>query len=293
MELTKEQGDILARFTCQRLSGEEENRALIDEFRVDREGTDLEDYLHNRAWEEDRRRENAVYLIKYREEAPAAEEAAMYFSIKCGGLFRVLDEERLENKVRKRDGLEELRAKLYERMGPERARRTLETVKASLGGERFLQNAAMSEQLLTLLREDRSSDGNEQLNRVADTYPALELVHFCANGGFRKKWRELGMIRSLGEVMFWQFIVPHMARIREYVGCRYAYLFAADTSPDGRLVTYYEQALQFRKSEELGATKPSYDFCCDFMYQDLEDIEARREAFFHHFNPRTEGDILA
>lgn len=70
MELTKEQGDILARFTCQRLSGEEENRALIDEFRVDREGTDLEDYLHNRAWEEDRRRENAVYLIKYREEAP-------------------------------------------------------------------------------------------------------------------------------------------------------------------------------------------------------------------------------
>lgn len=293
MELTKEQKEILARFTCQRLSGGEENRALIRAFSVAREGTDLEDYLHNRAWEEDRRGENAVYLVKYREEGSGREEAVMYFSIKCGGLFCVLDEELLENKVQKREVLEELRARLSSAMGAGRARKLLETVEASLGGERFLQNAAASEKLLTALREDRSKDSNEQLNRVSNTYPAVELVHFCVNDKFRRKWGGLGMPRLLGEVMFWCFVVPHMVRIREYVGCRYAYLFAADTSPDGRLVTYYEQALQFKKSEELGAAKPVYDFCCEFMCQDLNDIMERREKFFHQFNPQTEGDILA
>lgn len=290
MEITKEQKDILARFTCQRLSGAEENRALIRAFSVAREGTDLEDYLHNRAWDEDQRGENAVYLVKYWEDSSETENAVMYFSIKCGGLFRVLDVERLENKVRER---EELRARLSETKGSEWAQKLLEIVEKSPGGSLFLEKAAMAEELLGDLRADRSKDNNKQLNRVSNTYPAVELVHFCVNDKFRRKWGGLGMPRLLGEVMFWCFVVPHMVRIREYVGCRYAYLFAADTSPDGRLVTYYEQALQFKKSEELGAAKPVYDFCCEFMCQDLNDIMERREKFFHQFNPQTEGDILA
>ena len=293
MELTKEQKDILARFTCQRLSGAEENRALIRAFHLDRKGTSLEAYLHSRAWDEDQRGENAVYLVKYREDGSETEEAVMYFSIKCGGLFRVLDEEKLENKVQKREVLEQLRARLSSATGADRARQLMETVEMSWGGERFLEKAAMAEELLGGLRADRSKDNNKQLNRVFDTYPAVELVHFCVNGEFRRKWEAFGMPRLLGEAMFWQFVVPHMVRIREYVGCRYAYLFAADTSPDGRLVAYYDQALQFKKSEELGVTKPAYDFRCEFMCQDLNDIMERREEFFHQFDPQREGDILA
>ena len=292
MEITKEQMEVLARFTCQRLSGEEGNRALIRAFHVDREGTSLEDYLHNQAWDEDQNGENAVYLVKYREEGSETEEAALYFSIKCGGLFRVLDEEQLENKVQKRKVLEQLRERLSSATGADRARQLMKTVEMSLGGERFLENTAIAEELLDDLRKDRSKDANKQLNRVSDTYPAVELVHFCVNDGFRRKWEALGMGRTVGEVIFWWIVAPYMLRVRDYIGCRYAYLFAADTSPDGRLVAYYDQALQFKKNEELGATKPRYDFLCEFMCQDLADIESRREKYFQQFNPM-EGDILA
>lgn len=289
MEITKEQKDILARFTCQRLSGEEGNRALIRAFHVDREGTSLEGYLHNRAWDEDQNGENAVYLVKYREEGSETEEAALYFSIKCGGLFCVLDMERLEEKLQRG---KELLAKLSEARGPDRARKLLEVVEKSPDGIRFLRDAAIAEELLDDLREDRSRDANKQLNRVSDTYPAVELVHFCVNDGFRQKWEELGMGRTVGEVIFWWIVAPYMLRVRDYIGCRYAYLFAADASPDGRLVAYYDQALQFKKNEELGATKPRYDLLCEFMCQDLADIESRREKYFQQFNPM-EGDILA
>ena len=76
--------------------------------------------------------------------------------------------------------------------------------------------------------------------------------------------------------------------MRKIAGCEYLFLFAAVT-PDELLVNYYRSNLGFRDSNEHGTAIPLYDYACKFMYQELKDIEIRREAFYADFNPDEEA----
>lgn len=73
---------------------------------------------------------------------------------------------------------------------------------------------------------------------------------------------------------------------------KYAFLFAADSTPDGNLTNYYNTQLKFQKLLEVGTSKPFYDFCCEFMSQEIADMEKNKEAFFDNFNPDP-NDIIA
>ena len=251
------------------------NKDLIRSFYNDRTDS-LTQYLQESAWKEDKKGKNAVYLIK----TPKG-KAAMYFSLKCGGLFRPLDEEALERKLEKGDQLQTL-ASVF---GKEQAKKIWEAASDGEDVIEFLCSLAWARKMHSRLTGDRETDENGWINRVYKTYPAVELAHFCVNDGARKEWKKIGFTQPLGTVMFWKFVVPHMCRLREHAGCQYAYLFAADLSDDGRLVNYYDSSLQFKKTYELATTKPSYDFLCEFMCQKLKGIEQRRKEFFNQFNP--------
>ena len=105
----------------------------------------------------------------------------------------------------------------------------------------------------------------------------------------------------MGETLFWWFIVPKMLEISDLIGCEYAFLFAADSKPDGFLMQYYENRLHFHKMDNLGTVKPFYDLNCYFMGQRLrtlspefapfdadpealKGLDQYREAFFADFN---------
>lgn len=115
-----------------------------------------------------------------------------------------------------------------------------------------------------------------------------ELFHLCANRNesVMRIWDESGMRRPMGEVLFWQFVAPLFLKIRTFVGCEYAFLFAADMSPDLSLIHYYEQALRFMQDASIGANKPAYDFCCSFMCQPLRELAKNRKNYFEHFNDK-------
>ena len=85
------------------------------------------------------------------------------------------------------------------------------------------------------------------------TYPAIEVVEFCANENGRSAWKHLGINRKMGECVFWHCIVPKLIKVQEVIGCQYVYLFAADSSLDGDLANYYKVALHFEQSATLGA----------------------------------------
>ncbi len=80
--------------------------------------------------------------------------------------------------------------------------------------------------------------------------------------------------------------------VQAIVGCEYAFLFAADLSEEGSLVNYYEVSLKFQKRLDVGTNKPFYDFCCDFMCQDVNDMRKNRQLFFENFNI-DQDDIIA
>jgi hypothetical protein len=89
---------------------------------------------------------------------------------------------------------------------------------------------------------------------------------------------------GLGAVVFWQFVVPIVLKVREYVGCEYLFLFAADDSTDLTLVRHYKNMMGFVDEGERATAKPLYDLSCKFMYQEADKLQQRREEFFENFN---------
>ena len=149
-----------------------------------------------------------------------------------------------------------------------------------------------AKRLLFLLDQDKQREGNEQIVRVKHTYPGIELVHFCSNDLAKDKWKTYGINHPMGEVLFWEFIAPIIDNVRQYVGCQYLFLFAADASEDGSLINYYDVALKFMQPTEIGTNKPRYDFCCKFMCEEISDLRKNRQVYFDNFNP-DDDDVIA
>ena len=89
-KITKEQQTIIDSLTCERLTKDEANKTLIQDFENNR-NKGLADSLREEAWEEDANGSVAYYLIKDKDG-----NALFFFSLKCGALFEQLNEERLK-----------------------------------------------------------------------------------------------------------------------------------------------------------------------------------------------------
>ncbi len=292
-KITDEQKRIIEKFSCERLSSNPENKNLIKSF-VSEKGSLLVDYLHVLAWDEDVEGKTAYYLVKSPEN-----EIALFFSLKCGALFDPLDEESVEERAKRlqkllrtvqginKNGKEkELAIQILEnfRSGQNI---TIEQIKRNIK-----INAQQAQELLQSLDYDKKHEQNEQIIRVGHTYPGIDLVHFCANDLMKEKWKSYGIQHPMGEVMFWNYIAPIIYETQKSIGCQYAYLFAADASRDGVLINYYNVALKFEKPTNLGTNKPSYDLCCVFMCQEVNELKRNRQEYFDNFNP-DDDDIIA
>lgn len=292
-QITEEQRAIIKCFTCERLSCNPENQTLIKNF-FSEKGRSLVWYLQNRAWQEDMECKTAYYLVKNFDN-----EIVLFFSLKCGALFDPLDENGIEENARQFQNLLEviqgingegqkrdLALQLLERF------RSGQNISIEQIKRRIKMDAQNARKLLLQLNQDKQSEGNEQIIRVGHTYPGIELVHFCSNDLVKDKWKAYGINHPMGEVLFWKFITPIIENIQQYVGCQYLFLFAADTSEDGSLINYYDVALKFKKPTEIGTNKPRYDFCCEFMCEDINELKKNQQAYFDNFNP-DHDDVIA
>lgn len=156
----------------------------------------------------------------------------------------------------------------------------------------ILRKAEYKRQFLKELSADKESEQNEKISRVNRTYAGVELVHFCTNECCRGIWKKLGFSHSMGEVIFWDKIVPKLFDVQEIVGCEYAFLFAADLSEDGTLINYYNVSLKFKNDAVVGTNKPRYDFACAFMWQKLSSLKENRELYFENFNLDENEDVV-
>lgn len=201
----------------------------------------------------------------------------MFFSMKCGALFEPLQDE------------DEVKQDF------QRLMILLQTIENAGGDGKEADEATA---ILTKYQVgDRISidDFNKLIDkifRVQNTHSGVELVHFCTNDNLKAKWKEYNLGHTMGETLYWKFIVPKFFDVQEIVGCEYAFLFAADLSEDGSLVNYYDVSLKFQKRQDVGTNKPFYDFCCEFMCQDVNSMKQKREEFFDNFSI-DEEDVIA
>ena len=86
----------------------------------------------------------------------------------------------------------------------------------------------------------------------------------------------------------WLIIVEKVLEAMQFIGVQYLFLFAADLSDNDSLIGFYMDRLDFIRDDERATIKPIYDLTCEFMYQEVNDLEKRRQLFFDNFNPDTE-----
>lgn len=298
MRITKEQRNLLDSFCCQRLTADPGNKKLIRTFENDR-NPNLAAYLRYYGWSEDTAGANTFYLIKDQQN-----RIVMYFSLKCGSLFDPLNIEELMAQIE--DYKCKLEAIHNRRRGTARDEELalVEQMMQEYGmGLLMLEMTLRSEldSLLTKredLRDDQNRDPNRMISRVVRTYPAVELVHFVVNDGYRVFWQKLakkygfGKPHTMAQIFFWYFVAPIITDIRNTLGCQYVYLFAADQSLNKRLINFYQVALNFSQEGDIGTSKPRYDFSCEFLHQEIEQLRDFREYYFDNFNPNPEDTFI-
>ncbi len=284
MRITDKQQQLLDSLTCERLSSNEAHLRIVDNFCNGRNGS-LEHTLKNEAYAEDEDGNIAFYLIK-----DADKHILFYFSIKCGMLYDRFGE---GEKLRKISELFRFLVELeQDPSSTEEDRKTINSILENIRTRKGLVKkdlSKISHIKKSQVIEDFEKESEDNLKRVGKTFAGIEIVHFCANDDCRPLWEKFNIEQKLGAVVFWHFLIPKICELRKIAGCEYLFLFAADLTPDELLVNYYRANLGFKDSNEYGTAIPLYDYACKFMYQELKDIEERREAFYADFNPDEEA----
>lgn len=262
--ITEEQHKIIEAMKCVRIS--EYDGVLDTDCFCCKRNEGLADYFRNSAMDDDMKEVSACYLVSYPDDSPA-----LYFTLKCGSLFDMnYNKEVFEQKIK---DIEDQVADENDIDYEELLRMKIDVFTKRTGLE---QDAGLG----------------QKINYVENTYPGIEVVQFCTNDTIRlqEKWKQYNMGHSMGEVMFWRYIVSCILNAVRVVGCQYVYLFAADSSKEEALINYYSDRLKFVISEDLGTNKPSYDWSCRFMCQTIDGLKDKQKDYFSNFN-RDEDEV--
>ncbi len=262
---------------CERLTDAEENRVLTRKIRMKRNEGLVDILCSDESWDRDAAKTTACYVVKTK-----GKKVLFFFSLRCGELFDRVDDALL-------DFADEAYREIYtvahhlapSEEEPERAKAYWEKAQQkglSLGDLEVLHQKKL------LYKSDIHIETSNEINRVLNIYPAIELSLLGVNEEEKEWWQSMGMPRKMGETLFWHFVVPKLEEILAHVGCQYLYLFAADQEPDGALVNYYRVRLFFDIPTALGANKPRFDYQCQFMCQEIPKLIDQRNLFFAHFN---------
>ena len=252
-----------------------DSRQMIGVFQSSRNRNTLGNYLKTNAWEDDTEGETRIYLVKDSEHRPV-----VFFSLKCGLLFRSSSYDKLEESERDFVDMVVNAKKLDDQ----------ETVNSyyEYGSQEFRNIDALFQ--IANKRVDAKNeikelkDGKHTL-RVDSCFSGIELKHFCKNEMYIP---DEHLDFPLGFGIFWEVIVPRILEITEHIGCKYLYLFAADHTEQAdikKLVYYYKSSLKFYEcDDDIMLIKPEYDENCYGLVQEIAKLRENREAVWQEYS---------
>lgn len=271
MKLTETQLQWLQSLHCERLSENEANFQLIDDF-YNVKNNSLVETLQNEAYDDDQNNRIAYYLVK-----DGDGNILFFFSLKSGLLYdEFVEGDRLkEMQLFYAHILQICKDETLSAEDRMAANSLLEKVRTKKGIKK--------EELAKVLHLPPDSQAFSQifgknLKNVGRTFAGIEVVHFCANDKYRHVWTSHQIPMKLGMYIFWEFLVPIVQDLMKLVGCEYIFLFAADLTEDEELIKYY-QTLGFELVDEHCAAIPVYDFTCKFMSMKTCCLEERGKKF--------------
>ena len=287
MKISAEQLSILDSLVVERLTENPVNTALANTFKSSR-NPNLEIPIKTRVgFDRDKDGSTAYYVVKTNDGV-----LLLYFSLKCGEVFKSLD---MSKMIMARNILDN-----YSIITNQEDREQQEIEHAM---NFFRDNSEEIKNILPNIGTYLSKKGeyakdvrkelNTEVSRVLHTHSAIEIVEFCANDNALERWNAYELPQKMGKCVFWHCIVPILKSVQKIIGCEYVYLFAADNTPDRYLANYYQVELKFETSDIFGANKPRYDFMCYFLLQKISHLYDERDNFYNNFNPDEDiADII-
>ncbi len=279
MKITSKQREILKSLKCERLSSNDENLRLVEDF-YNRRNPSLEQTLKNEAMEEDIDGSVAYYLIK-----DINDNILFFFSLKSGSLYDSYFDTNVIKLLKSLNVF--VKESLEDSDLSEEQRLILNGIQEKIRSHKGITKTDLEkipkgkkEKLI----KDLEKELNKNIRHVGKTYSSIEIVHFCSNNAFDELWENYGLPHSVGVIVFWYFIVSKVIEIRNILGIQYLFLFAADLSEEDSLIRYYSDKLEFKHDTDRATVKPIYDLSCEFMYQETNDLEKRQKLFFDNFN---------
>lgn len=237
-----------------------------------------EDPLERNAWNDVRNHLTNTYLVVDTD----VQQIVFYFSICCGLIYSDLYLER-----------EYSSAELSFLTAYRQALSTNDTISAkqlkALAKTFHLENEVtqMQTQYRNSKSEQKATRERDSAQTVMETFPAIELTHFCKNANYYAKPNDFTL--KTGVYVFWDCVVPEIIRISKRTAAKYLYLFAADKELLNRteanhLIQYYQDQLQFQPLNLLynrRLIKPAYDFHCLSMMQEIEQLDKKKKEYFN------------
>lgn len=270
--ITPIQQQYIDSLVCERLSINPDNLRYVEYF-ANFKNPQLAETLQNEAYQQDEIGEIAFYIVR---DPRFPDIILCYFSLKTGILFDKIGELELLEAKKKLHYL----VKRKKSLSPSSA---LDLIGQDIDNE-------ISKLKLFLKRSFELSLDDEEHKRVAKTYSAIELTHFCVNEKARDIWniQLLGNRNRIGLTVFWSKVVPTILSAAKYIGLKYVYLFAADESEDEKLINHYISFMSFERNMKLYTALPIYDFGCTLLIQNIESIKNNQLSFFNGLNVEEE-----
>lgn len=271
-KITKGQKEFLKKFECVRISDDIKYNEMTTDFRC-RRNRNLVERLQSDAYNEDIVGATAHYLIIYNMETPV-----LYFVLKAGSLYTPLERDLQEMG-------EQILKKWKNKNYDDCQKKIQNIVKQVLD-----QSDPFPSDMINVCKQykdllcDVELERETQTIQVTHTYAGIELEVFCVNENARDIWKNANTFQTLGKTMYWSKIVPIFFNVQRLIGCKYCFLFAADSTKDETLVNYYTVDLKFKRMTNIGTPKPEYDFRCIPMFCDMSKLKQYQVDFFDNFN---------
>lgn len=251
------------------LTDNESNKEQIKSFSGGPKGAGLEYNLKSNGWIEMEKGNSIYYLVKDRK----THEIASYFSIKCGLLYEPQHYEQLESEDK---DFVDLLADAIERND----NKAITNYKASelYTIDKFEE---LYQDAIEKLRAKEDKRSSNSFN-VQCTHSAIEVENLCRNHNYKSSKNS---ISPIGFQTFWLAVVPIIERVASLIGCRYAYLFAADCTKTLHLVEYYRDRFGFESMADLSISviRPNYDEDCIEMFSSVKELITQQTFIWDQF----------
>ena len=280
-QISKEQKAYLDSLVCQRITADPNNEFLLDTFK-NNINDGLGENIHRAFWD-DQRGETAYYIVKDQEN-----RALFYFSLRCGTLYKPGVFQYVEAQYRRARAL---RSALRNwKSAPRWAMQEIDKLREDGEVPQRIQDMINNQyeywkSAHADLENQIAEDASAKAIPVHKSYAGVEVVHFVKNTNHEDIWEQSCVSnRSIGEVVFWKYIIEIVKAMNDMVGCGYVYLFAANLGDEDRLIKFYQNKLHFIIPQNMGVFKPDYDVGCVFMCQELSELEEHQASFFEKYN---------